>query len=240
MQTTRSGTGRFTYAVRVGASQIGGIFTLNAMHTATVGALSITEDADHRLAIAYTGGGNLTGNLRQSPTSAAPRQLNVAFAGAAPISLRGGGYLRAYVRAMSKVNILGVLPDGRTFVTVSTVADNGSISFYIPVAKTLATTIGGELTLGDLTATDCTGELEWNRNGALTTLTVNGSFYSAGTTLPSGACTLTLTGADLASTIQGNSRKLSECRRKWLGRPAQVGRAPSWARRPCHCRWCLA
>ena len=225
MQTLRNSAGRFTYAVRVGANQIGGIFALNAMGTATVGGLTITEDADHRLAITYTSGGTLTGNLRQSAASVTPRQLNVALAGADRTALPGGGYLRAYVRTASKVNILGVLPDGRSFVTVSPLADNGSISFYITATRTPGAFIGGELTLGDLPATDCTGEVEWTHASVISTLVANGSFYSAGAALPSGSCTLTLAGGNLASPITTATSAAS-------GKPALSTAIPAWLAKP--------
>ncbi len=225
MQTTRNSAGRFTYGVRVGADQIGGIFTLDAMHTATVGGLTIIEDADHRLTIAYVSGGTLTGNLRQSATGVTPRQLNVALAGADRTALPGGGYLRAYVRTASKVNILGVLPDGRSFVAVSPLADNSSISFYISVRRTPGAFIGGEFTLGDLPATDCTGELEWTHASTLTALTANGSLYSAGAALPAGACTLTLAGGSLASpTTSANSAT--------SGKPTLSTAIPAWLVKP--------
>ncbi len=225
MQTTRNSAGRFTYGVRVGADQIGGIFTLDAMHTATVGGLTITEDADHRLTIAYVSGGTLTGNLRQSATGVAPRQLNVALAGADRTALPGGGYLRAYVRTASKVNILGVLPDGRSFVAVSPLADNSSVSFYITATRTPGAFIGGEFTLGDLPATDCTGELEWTHASTLTALTANGSLYSAGAALPAGACTLTLAGGSLASPTTSATSALS-------GKPTLSTVIPAWLVKP--------
>ncbi len=234
MRASRTLTGHFSYVLKVGMARSTGRFLLDARNAATVGALTVTEDTAHRLAISVVDGGEtLTGSLRQSVPNATPRQYNLALAGAERAVVSGGGILRAFVKATGSVNLIGTMPDGKSFTVASLLADNGSIVFYgSPLRTQPAALVVGELTLGDLAATDVTGELAWVKPaqvlstslygwGVNTVLTANGCIYSVGAPLPNGASTLTLAGGSLATDISTETIATA-------GKPTPTLSLPSW------------
>ena len=237
MRLNRSSTGRFSGSLRVGVDTKGVLFRLTA-GTATVpttlGTLTVTEEASGRLAISLAGPSTLTGSLRPGKTSATAGKHNIALAAIDP-AIPGGGFARASVAASGSITVNGKLPDGRAFSAASRLADNGTFTIYTPIALTSPKgVLAGEFVTANLTATDVTGELEWNlpaqatglhSAGVSTILTANGSAFTPGGFPPNGAGTLTLSGGDLAAasvtavTIASGKPTLTPIVRSWVINP---------------------
>ena len=183
-----------------------------ASTTTALGALNFVRNADGTMgATLVVTSGNLIATMRPVPAASPVEKYHVALA-SVDAGIPGGGYLSLMVRRTSDVAIVGTLPDGRPFNAATSISDNGTIAFYAVESRFVLPSggLGGELTSGDLAATDLTGELAWTKpaqsigakgehlSGVHTLLTANGCLYTGGPLL-AGAGTLNLTGGNLAA-----------------------------------------
>ncbi|MCB1061552.1 MAG: choice-of-anchor D domain-containing protein [Verrucomicrobiae bacterium] len=175
-----------------------------------LGSLTAVLEEDGRVTLDLDGENDLySGELRQAVSNPDPQRLNVALK-PADLMLNGAGYLQAIVRRFGTTLVRGRGPDGRRFAAGTWVGDNESIAFYSLVPRTNSrATVAGLLNQADLSATDVTGELDWNlpeqrrglySDGLMTVLAATGSKYVRDDELiADGTGILNLTGGDLAS-----------------------------------------
>jgi hypothetical protein len=149
---------------------------------------------------------------RKAPAPAA--RYNAALAAVDYLSIPGGGFAFVNSYRSSVAVIIGRLPDGRVFSAGTSMRDDGTFAFNAIVRSGAnpPETVAGELLFADLTATDLTGELTWDKpvqrpgvrglhlDGVYTTLTVNGCQFKQ-QPLPAGAGVLSLSGGDLSVVV---------------------------------------
>ena len=215
--------GTATIAVVAGASKTSAKLTFptggdTATAFTSLGYLSARKIADGTVNLFISAlGGGLGASLRPVVATATAEKHHIALAATDSVTYPGGGYAIAQVSAKGAIKVTGLLPDGVPFSAAATLRDNATFVFYTAVVKgpKPPAFIGGELSLADLTSTDVTGELKWNKlpqfagvkglhlDGVDATLFANGCRFDGTATLPAGNGTLSLGGGNI--TVETNA-----------------------------------